>query len=239
MATVNLSVAHFGIGTGASGIIDEVEHSIKVSKKVTEILVKNGVKVNYIEDKTSKSQSKNVNWIVAKHNSFDADLDVSIHFNSSGATTHTDKGAEVLIVSEKNRKLAQSVVNAICKSTGLLNRGVKVRTNLGFLNKTKNPAILLEICFVNSSKDVKKYETEFDNMCYNIAKAIGEHLGASFKKPETKTQVNELVTLEGRSVALINKAMEQGIFKNTHIPEKYSKDQLFKYVVTLCERLIK
>ncbi|MGG3890033.1 hypothetical protein [Metabacillus fastidiosus] len=45
----------------------------------------------------------------------------------------------------------------------------KKRTNLGFLNGTNKPAILIEVCFVDSKGDVQIYKNKFDEICIAIA----------------------------------------------------------------------
>ena len=60
-------------------------------------------------------------------------------------------------------------------ASGLTNRGCKYRNDLFFLNHTHAPAILLEICFVNSETDVRLYKTYFAMIAEAIADAlIGE-----------------------------------------------------------------
>lgn len=240
MKTVNISPGHFGIGTGASDCIDEVTHAIKVSKRVTEILKASGVKVNYIEDNKSKTKAENLNWLVKTHNSFkDALLDVSVHFNSSGSRVHKDIGVEVLIAKESNKKIASVLSKGISDASGMINRGVKIRKELAFLNGTNKPAVLLEICFVNSSVDVKKYKDNFEAICINIAKAICEHVGVKFLSPVVIAPKDAEKSMNDRARALINKAVANGTFTGNHKPELYNREQLFKYIVTLGERLMK
>jgi N-acetylmuramoyl-L-alanine amidase len=45
-------------------------------------------------------------------------------------------------------------------------------TNLAFLNKSKKPAILVEVCFVDSKADAELYRKHFDKICKAIADAI-------------------------------------------------------------------
>jgi hypothetical protein len=51
----------------------------------------------------------------------------------------------------------------------LLNRGPKKRSDLYFLNNTNEPAILIEVCFVDSSADANLYRTHFRAICGAIA----------------------------------------------------------------------
>ena len=78
-------------------------------------------------------------------------------------------GTECLYLSQA--ELAQQVASAIA-SVGFKNRGAKKRTDLYFLNKTDMPAILVEVCFVDSQADADLYDEQFDRVCSVIAGAI-------------------------------------------------------------------
>jgi N-acetylmuramoyl-L-alanine amidase len=56
---------------------------------------------------------------------------------------------------------------------GFINRGAKKRTDLYFLNNTSAPAILLEICFVDSTADAEIYGGAYDAICESIADVLG------------------------------------------------------------------
>ena len=97
-----------------------------------------------------------------------------MHFN---AYNHTSKamGTECLYVTQED--LARSVATAISDVSGLINRGPKYRDDLFFLNHTSAPAVLIEVCFVDSSKDVELYRTYFALICEAIADALtGEEI---------------------------------------------------------------
>jgi hypothetical protein len=67
------------------------------------------------------------------------------------------------------KDLAARVSEAIASAGLLINRGAKKSTNLAFLNGTDMPAILIEVCFVDSEADVATYQSNFEAIC----KAIG------------------------------------------------------------------
>ena len=87
---------------------------------------------------------------VAIANKSNYDLVVQIHFNAGGGT-----GTETLYKTEGGKKYAEQVTNQLGKM--YKQRGVKKRTDLYWLNKTKAPAILIECCFVDSKVDTDKY----------------------------------------------------------------------------------
>src|SRR4029077_1630030 len=68
--------------------------------------------------------------------------------------------------------LAGKVSGAIAGAGKWPNRGPKKRTDLFFLNNTSKPAILLEVCFVDSSSDADSYRKNFDGIVVAIAESI-------------------------------------------------------------------
>lgn len=168
--------------SGANGILNEVMENRKVAKKVYELLKASGVPCAYFEDNASTNQRDNINALVKEHNMDRDALIASIHFNASGSTTNRPIGTEVLYHSEK--ALATAIAKAISDATGggLLNRGAKQRKELGVLAKTYEPAILIEVCFVNSSVDAAIYRRDFDEICTAIAGELATHIGYKLNK---------------------------------------------------------
>jgi N-acetylmuramoyl-L-alanine amidase len=168
-SSVVISSGHGKHVRGASGIIDEVDEARKVVDRLASELVARGVATHKFHDNTSKSQNENLNTIVNFHNKQKRELDVSVHFNAYQKTSKP-MGTEVLYVTQQS--LASTVSSAIAAS-GFINRGAKKRTDLFFLNNTSKPAILLEICFVDSDADVIIYDECFNDICASIADVLG------------------------------------------------------------------
>lgn len=208
---ITISAGHWGKGTGANGLLDEGIENIKVAKGVTAILRSVGIVTNYIQDTKSKSQKDNVNYLIAEHNRTKRELDVQIHFNSSVGTHSKGIGVEVLIYDEKHRAIAQKIVDAIAKASGLKNRGVKIRKNLGFLKRTTKPAFLIEVCFVNDSVDVALYRRDFEKICQAIAEQLAKAVGKTLK-PSTTTTVED------------KKEDVQVAYKKDEKPSKWAED---------------
>lgn len=173
-------VGHYGDGTGARGIIDEVQYARKFIKRIYDNCVANGVPATFYEDKTSKNQKQNINNLVAHHNQDRNGFIVSGHLNASGSVTDFGIGAEVLYYDQAT--VAKKVVDAICNACGMKNRGAKKRTDLGVLVSTFEPAILIEFGFVNSKKDVELLDKHFDAICQAVAEVLAEHIGYTIKK---------------------------------------------------------
>ena len=165
---VNISSGHSINCQGAVDIINEVTEARKVVDRVYEIIKASGKQCYKYHD-TSSSSTQNLVNIVNWHNGFNDGVDVSIHFN---AYAHVDKpmGTEVCYYS--NSSLAAAVSKEIATAGGFIDRGAKQRTGLYFLKHTNKPAILIEVCFVDSVVDVNLYRANFERICQAIAKTL-------------------------------------------------------------------
>jgi N-acetylmuramoyl-L-alanine amidase len=167
---------------GASGYIDEVDEARKVVEKVADFYRQLGVGVETFHDNTSTTQGQNLDAIVAWHNSQTRDLDVAVHFNAF-ETTPDPMGTEVLYVTQED--LAGDVSRAMAEAGQFINRGAKYRGDLAFLNGTDKPAILLEVCFVDSKTDTELYDDYFDAICLAIAESTsGQTMGQEPGEPD-------------------------------------------------------
>src|SRR5262245_14122167 len=164
-----ISSGHGKYISGAVGIINEHQEAVRVVDAVAVYLTNMGVEVVTFEDTTSRDQSTNLRTIVDFHNKQTRDLDVSVHFNSY-QNTSKPMGTECLYYSQA--ELADNVAEAIALAGKLVDRGPKKRTDLYFLNNTEEPAILIEVCFVDSSADLSLYQANFDAICGAIAQTI-------------------------------------------------------------------
>lgn len=165
---VNISSGHSINCQGTADIINEVTEARKVVDRVYEIIKASGKQCYKYHD-TSSSSTQNLVNIVNWHNGFNDGVDVSIHFN---AYAHVDKpmGTEVCYYS--NSSLATAVSKEIATAGGFIDRGAKQRTGLYFLKHTNKPAILIEVCFVDSVADVNLYRANFERICQAIAKTL-------------------------------------------------------------------
>ena len=151
-----------GKGTGAVGFINESNENRVVSKLVVEKLKNAGHEVDYYEvNESTNYLSLQANFANKKK----YDLVVQVHFNAGGGT-----GTETLYKSTTGKKYAEQVT----KSLGKLykQRGAKLRNDLYWLNKTNAPAILIEVCFVDSKVDTDLYNKNIDYTAKLIAEGI-------------------------------------------------------------------
>ena len=118
---------------------------------------------------------------VKKHNAVDNKLcDIQIHFNSYKQTKSDDfiTGCECLI--RPNNKKSEELGKIICKQLekiGYTNRGIKVRTDLYFLNHTNADAVVVEVCFCDDADDYKLYKNNTELTACAIATAICKYAG--------------------------------------------------------------
>lgn len=186
---LNISAGHNPdgkIACGAIGLIEESTEARKVKDEVCKILKSQGHIVYDCTVDNGENQSDVLSKIVKKCNATNAELNVSIHFNSgandnagNGKTT----GTEVLVYSKESK--AFPYADRVCKSIaslGFKNRGVKENTSLYVLRKTTAPSILVECCFVSDKDDVALYDYK------KMAKAIAEGiLNKTIESKEEKT----------------------------------------------------
>ena len=124
----------------------------------------------------SKSQKQNLNYLVQRHNQTTRKLDVSIHFNASKEKSTAGIGTEVLYVNPVLQPLAAKMSQAISIAGRFKNRGAKKRTDLAILNKTTASAILIEICFVNSTEDILLYRNHKEEIFDAIVQVLENYI---------------------------------------------------------------
>lgn len=171
---IALSAGHTlsGKGTGAVGYINEGNETRVMFNLVKKWLVADGHTVYACNVDKSDTYLKQQ---VALANKQSVDVAVQIHFNAGGGT-----GTETLhdLGSTKGKEFATRVNAKL--ATVFKNRGAKSRNDLYWLNNTKAPAILIEICFVDSKTDTTYYNANKDKIAKLIAEGIvGKSISAS------------------------------------------------------------
>lgn len=165
MASYNVHGGHNSIVPGAAKYLNELTEDRKVKNKIIELLKKEGHTVYDCTDDVGRTQQQNLSNIVAKCNKHSVTLDVSIHLNAGGGT-----GCEVFYYSgdSTGKSYASKISANISKALGIKNRGAKATTSLYVISNTKNTAVLVECCFVDSTTDKNKWNAD------KCAKAIVE-----------------------------------------------------------------
>jgi len=170
MPAIVISSGHGKHVQGADEYINEVKEARRVVDRVAELLRADEVEVEVFHDDQSDDQDENLKRICDTHNSFERRLDVSVHFNAY-AKTSKPMGTECWYVTQQ--EMASEVSRAIAAAGDFIDRGDKHTTGLYFLNHTEAPAILIEVCFCDSTSDVEHYKKHFPAICKAIADTIG------------------------------------------------------------------
>ncbi|HAT6239812.1 TPA: N-acetylmuramoyl-L-alanine amidase [Clostridioides difficile] len=156
-----------GKGTGATGYIDEGKENRILTDLIVKWLKQGGATVytgkvdksnNYLAEQCQIANKQNV------------DLAVQIHFNAN-KTTLNAMGTETIYKTNKGKVYADRVNTKL--ATVFKNRGAKSDVRgLYWLSHTKAPAILIEVCFVDSKADTDYYIRHKDIVAKLIAEGI-------------------------------------------------------------------
>ena len=151
----------------------EKDDTLDLTLAVGDILKKNGIDVYYT--RTTDEYETPFKKATDANNS-GADLFVSIHRNSS-ENPKQYSGVETLVYSDTGLKaeVARNINNQL-EDAGFKNLGVDERKNLVVLKRTKMPAVLVEVGFINNDKDNYLFDEEFDSIAQAIADGILESI---------------------------------------------------------------
>ena len=124
-----------------------------------------------------------------KANNAGVDLFVSIHRNSFPVDNEVE-GVESLVydLSGLKYEMAQNI-NEQLEGVGFVNLGVKARPNLVVLKRTKMPAVLVEVGFINSDTDNQLFDDNFQDIAQAIADGILDTLESNGLIQEEKVPV--------------------------------------------------
>lgn len=181
--SIMLDAGHGGIEPGAvyQGR-QEKDDTLRLTLAIGDILQNNGVDVEYTRT-TDVYESPFQKAMEA--NEAGVDFFVSIHRNSFPVPNQA-MGVESLVYDLSGIKyiMAQNI-NDQLETVGFVNLGVKARPNLVVLKRTKMPAVLVEVGFINSDTDNQLFDDNFDDIAQAIARGILDTLN-SLQKPEEK-----------------------------------------------------
>ena len=138
----------------------EKDDTLDLTLAVGDILKKNGIDVYTRTTDEYETPFKKA----TDANNSGADLFVSIHRNSS-ENPNQYSGVETLVYSDTGLKaeVARNINNQL-EDAGFKNLGVDERKNLVVLKRTKMPAVLVEVGFINNDKDNYLFDEEFDSI---------------------------------------------------------------------------
>lgn len=140
------------VGSGATGILDESTETRAVGYALMDSLRGYGYEVVDCTDDMAETVSENLREICAIANSQPLDMFISIHFNSGGG-----EGCEAYTYGGRDIANAGRILRQI-SSLGFKNRGIKDGSNLYVVRNTQAPAVLVEVCFVDTQTDAELYK---------------------------------------------------------------------------------
>lgn len=195
-----LAAGHY-LGTPGKRTPDGVREwtlNNKVCKYIGEYLKDYNVKIYRVDDTTGK-KAIDLAERVKKTNKINPDIFVSIHHNGLKGKWGNHTGTEVYshtYGSAEDKKIAKLLAPKISKSTGLKNRGAKVKA-LGVLTCNANiPAVLCEGGFMDSTIDNPVITSEKGQRAYAKAVADGviEYLKLEKKQTSAETETENVET---------------------------------------------
>ena len=162
----------------------EKDDTLRLALAVGENLQNNGIDVEYTRT-TDVYETPYEKAMEA--NEAGVDLFISIHRNSF-PSDNTAFGVESLVydLSGLKYEIAESV-NQQLEAVGFRNLGVKARPNLVVLKRTKMPAVLIEVGFINSDVDNRLFDENFNDIALAISDGILDVLRDNSLIPESET----------------------------------------------------
>lgn len=168
--SIMLDAGHGGRDPGAvyNGR-QEKDDALALTLAVGEFLQERGVDVLYTRT-TDIYESPYQKAMEA--NEAGVDFFISIHRNSY-PTDNTVSGVESLVYNKSGIKYEMAEdINEQLESVGFVNLGVKERPGLVVLRRTKMPAVLVEVGFINSDTDNRLFDMNFSDIALAIAEGI-------------------------------------------------------------------
>jgi len=170
MALIVLDAGHGGENPGATYQgRQEKDDALNIALAVGAILERQGQEVYYTRttDIYESPQQK-----AAEGNQTGADYFVSIHRNSSPYPNQYT-GVESLVYNQYGSaaRMAKNI-NSELEKVGFANQGISERPNLAVLRRTRMPAVLVEVGFINTDADNRLLDDRFDEVANAIAQGI-------------------------------------------------------------------
>ena len=186
----------------------EKDDVLKLALAVGDILEQNGIDVVYTRT-TDVYDTPYEKAIIA--NNSNADYFVSIHRNAM-PIPGSQSGVETLVFEDEGVKseLARNI-NQNLADLGFTNRGVIERPRLAVLRRTRMPAVLVEVGFIDNKKDNELFDKKFDAIAGAIAGGILETLDMK-ETPEPKLYRVQVGAYRMKNLAqqLLNQLLSEG-----------------------------
>lgn len=130
-----------------------------------------------LQQRSNYENKSNYDYFISFHrNAFKAEAAIGVE-----TYTYINQGV-------KSKAMADKIQNAIV-NLGFVNRGVK-KANFHVLRETKAPAVLIELGFIDNSKDNALFDNKKNQIIKAISKAILAQLGIAYKEESVGNSSN-------------------------------------------------
>ncbi len=109
-------------------------------------------------------------------NTWGADYFISLHANASSLAGASGSEAYVFNLNSEAAELAEDILDELEETTGLPDRGVRQRTNLYVLRRTRMPAVLVELGFITNAGDAALMANQPQLFALGVANGITSYL---------------------------------------------------------------
>lgn len=158
----------------------EKDDVLKLGLAVVKELRRHGVKVD-------ETRTKDLTVSLKERSNFEkkGNYDYFISFHRNAFKPEQASGVEIFTYMNQTAK-AKSLADKIQKNLvaiGFVDRRVK-KANFHVLRETRSPAVLLEVGFIDNTKDNELFDEKFEKIVEVITKAILDEVGLNFKVQE-------------------------------------------------------
>ncbi len=179
MIRLCLDYGHGGSDPGAS-YKDRCEKDdvLKLGLEVSKELRRHGIQVD-------ETRTKDVTISLKERSNFEkkGNYNYFISFHRNAFKPEQASGVETFTYINQTKK-AKSLADKIQKNLvgiGFSDRKVK-KANFHVLRETKSPAVLIEVGFIDNTKDNELFDTKFNEIVEAVTRAILDEVGITYKE---------------------------------------------------------
>lgn len=203
--------------TGRYTGVPEYQLNLDISLKLRDSLEAKGYQVVMTREDNETAISNSERARLAN----DAGADISIRIHANGCDDSSVSGALALIGSETNpyvgdlyddsNRLAKSILDAYCESTGMTNQGIETTDTMTGINWSEIPVMILEMGYMtNENDDTNMQDSDYQK---KMVEGIVNGIEAYYDFPEytlvsTNKSGNTSINLSSGSLKLKDRSNE-------------------------------
>lgn len=178
MSKLCFDYGHGGSDRGASYKgRKEKDDNLKLGMAVAKEIRRHGVKVD-----ETRTDDRTIS--LSARSSFErkGNYDYFISFHRNAFKPEAAEGVETFTYTRQTEK-AKSLASRIQRNlvaVGFVDRGVK-KANFHVLRETKSPAVLIEVGFIDNTKDNRIFDSKLSEIVEAITRAILDEVGVKYK----------------------------------------------------------